>query len=168
MELEQTLETNLEAIQSDKEALRMMITSAGRYLHPNHSLMVAAKRYLLYQLEAGDPERMALAQEILAILDVLTPGLTKERGLTLFEIHHGKLRKLKSDLEMPISNDEAKQMQSRLEEIMHLGLAARQCLQFESPHTFEGRILRTLEMGTLKLTSNLQGAIDAALKGCVT
>ena len=32
----------------------------------------------------------------------LNPGLTKERGLTLFEIHQGLLRTVKKDLEDPL------------------------------------------------------------------
>ena len=44
----------------------------GRLLHQLPPELVSRKR--------------ALCEELMAVLDVITPGLTKERGLTLFEL----------------------------------------------------------------------------------
>ena len=44
----------------------------GRLLHQLSPELVSRKR--------------ALCEELMVVLDVITPGLTKERGLTLFEL----------------------------------------------------------------------------------
>ena len=95
-------------------------------------------RYLLYQYSPSDPRRIDLAREILRVYDVIDPGLTKERGLTLFEIHQGLLRTVKKALEQPISASDAMLLRTKLEEIIKLGLSARQCLEYEREDTFEG------------------------------
>ena len=75
MDMEQELETVLDEVQNDAGALEQLLTTySGRLLHPNHFLMVAAKRYLLYQMDVTDPRRAKLAQEILPVFDVITPG----------------------------------------------------------------------------------------------
>ena len=86
----------------------------------------------------SDPRRIDLAREILRVYDVIDPGLTKERGLTLFEIHQGLLRTVKKALEQPISASDAMLLRTKLEEIIKLGLSARQCLEYEREDTFEG------------------------------
>ena len=65
--------------------------------------------------------------------------MTKERGLTLFEIHQGLLRTLKKDLEQPLSTTEATSLQERLEDVINLGLSAQKCLQYERNDSFEGK-----------------------------
>ncbi len=41
----------------------------------------------MYTLPLGDSQRIRLAMDVLAVYDVIVPGMTKERGLTMFEIH---------------------------------------------------------------------------------
>ena len=94
------------------------------------------------------------------------PRLTKERGLTLFEIHQGLLRDLKKRLEEPVSADEAKTLMQECQKICDMGLEAKHCLQFEKKDTFEGMISRTVE-ATLKLSIKLRDDLEVAMKGCV-
>lgn len=162
MELEQDLEASLEVIQNNKEALQIMLSSYSPILHTNHYLMVAAKRYLLYQLGFDDPLRVALAQQILQVYNVITPGLTKERGLTLFEVHAGLLRILRSDLRNAVSAEQAKTMLKQIQGITSMGISARLCLQFESPHTFEGSVKKRLET-TLSMAGQIQKQLEDAL-----
>ena len=185
MELEHQLENSLELIQNNAEALQMLLSSySGTVLHHNHYLMVAAKRYLLYQLPVQDIQRVELARQILRIFDVITPGLTKERGLCLFEIHAGLLRRLKKVLQTTeLTSGEAKKMLKELNHITLLGLEACQCLKFERPDTFEGKInffLRAIQLisssgaisttlnSTLSTAGHLKDALNLALEGCVT
>ena len=68
----------------------------GQVLHPCHYLITAIKRYLLYGY-AGSPganpgpellaKKLSFAMDILKQYDIVSPGLTKERGLTLFEVN---------------------------------------------------------------------------------
>lgn len=163
IELEQKLEAGgLEVIQNNKEALQKMLSSYSPIFGTNHHLMVAAKRYLLYQLAFDDPLRVALAQEILQVYNVITPGLTKERGLTLFEVHAGLLRILKNDLRNAITAEQAKTMLKQIQDIKSMGISARLCLQFESPHTFEGSVKERLAT-TLSIAEQIQKQLEDAL-----
>ena len=50
-QLESDLESRLEAIKSDKNLLLEALSSHSRLLHPNHYLMIAMERYLMYLLD---------------------------------------------------------------------------------------------------------------------
>ena len=69
-----------------------VLSEYGKIFHPNHHLLIATKRYLMYTLPLGLDLRIRLAKDILKVYDVILPGLTKERGLTLFEIHGNFLK----------------------------------------------------------------------------
>ena len=74
-ETEDHVEAILEEVQNAPESLEKLLTRyCGKVMHPNHFLMVAAKRYLLYQLHVTDPQRVRLAQDILPVFDVLCKG----------------------------------------------------------------------------------------------
>lgn len=85
--LQDQLLVRLECIQNCPEELMKVLSEYGKIFHPNHHLLIATKRYLMYTLPLGLDLRIRLAKDILKVYDVILPGLTKERGLTLFEIH---------------------------------------------------------------------------------
>jgi hypothetical protein len=43
-------------------------------------------------------EKSQLCREILKVYDVISPGLTRERGLTQFELYYAEKQLLKQDL----------------------------------------------------------------------
>ena len=49
--------------------------------------MTFVPRYLLYLYPKDEPNRVEICKQLLDTYDVICPGLTKERGLTLFELH---------------------------------------------------------------------------------
>lgn len=77
---EEQLERRLSEIQTNPDELNEVLDQYRHILHPNHHLLMAAKRYLLYSLPRNDRRRSALAKDLLPVFDVITPGLTKERG----------------------------------------------------------------------------------------
>ena len=77
---EDQLERRIIDIQTSPEELDLVLDEYRHILHPNHHLLIAAKRYLLYALPRNDRRRSTLAKELLPVFDVITPGLTKERG----------------------------------------------------------------------------------------
>ena len=83
---------------------------SGHILHPRHYLMIAVKRYLLYvydhknipsRLQCSPYEMLAkkaeYAHDILMMYDIICPGITKERGLTLFELFSANFLMIKMD-----------------------------------------------------------------------
>jgi hypothetical protein len=141
--IEEKLRTGLDEnggdrdMKNDKWALTEAIRDHSKFLHPNHYLMIALKRYLMYATGRHDPERLNLCNAILAVYDIICPGLTKERGLTLFEIHSTLLEGIKKQIEVPISLDCLAAFSLLLTNCINVGHMAKACLQFERPGTFE-------------------------------
>lgn len=76
--------------------LETFLTTTERVLHPNHYLRIIAARYLtqLYHKESDKKlleRKVYLCQMLLSIFNILDPGLSQSRGLTLFEMATAKL-----------------------------------------------------------------------------
>ena len=125
---------------SDAELEGLLRECLGR-VSPTSHVVLALKRHLVYvygrtpgrMLHQLPPELVSrkreLCEDLMAVLDVITPGLTKERGLTLFELASVIL--FRADKEEGPGGLKALR---RCEEI--LGEAV-QCLRHERPETFE-------------------------------
>ena len=99
---------------------------------PNFLLKRIFPNPVLHQLSPELVSRKAqFCEELLAVFDVVTPGLTKERGLTLFELASVML--FRADKSAP----DLKALR-RCEEIL---AEAVQCLRHERPETFEHFVL---------------------------
>ena len=95
-ELTATLDDNSSDVKCDVVELEKLLDKYSQVLHPCHYLITAIKRYLLYGY-AGSPganpgpelltKKLSFAMDILKQYDIVSPGLTKERGLTLFEVN---------------------------------------------------------------------------------
>ena len=92
--------------------------TAGRLLHQLPPELVSRKR--------------ELCEDLMAVLDVITPGLTKERGLTLFELASVIL--FQADKESVEEGHGGIKALRRCEEIL---AEAVRCLRHERPETFE-------------------------------
>jgi len=101
----------------------------------------------------------------LAVYDVIVPGLTKERGLTMFEIHANCLFAIKKELQEPITAEEVGSYKIRVEQAVAMGRLAQLCLTNDDrKNDFCGTIKNTL-VQTLKLGLQLSEALsDAAVQ----
>ena len=95
----------------------------GRMLHQLPTELVSRKR--------------ELCEDLMAVLDVITPGLTKERGLTLFELASVILFRVNKDGLEEESHGGLKALR-QCEEIL---ADAVRCLKHERPETFEHFVL---------------------------
>ena len=80
----------------DPEKLENFLKIASKFLHPNHCLVVEVKKTLLALYGSTlSPDLIArkleLADEILAVLDRLEPGLSAVRGQILYDITRFRL-----------------------------------------------------------------------------
>ena len=113
----------------DFEELENILESNRNTLFTSHSLMLAIKRHLIY-IYGRNPElctgsllqrKIELCKELLKVYDVVVPGLTKERGLTIYELYMA-----------------ASQLgQGDEEQLLDLLKEADQCLEHERTGTFE-------------------------------
>ena len=87
----------------------------GRLLHQLPPELVSRKR--------------ELCEDLMAVLDVITPGLTKERGLTLFE--------LASVMLFQADRGEGHSGMKALRKCEEILAEAVRCLRHERPETFE-------------------------------
>ena len=115
--------------QSDVLGLEFLLEMYGSVLHQTNSIILTIKRFLIYiygrSSQFCSEERLAKkvewCEEILSVCDLVMPGLTRERGLTLYEL---AMAQVQSQL------GQSAQIKQQLEE-------AERCLQFERPGTFE-------------------------------
>ena len=75
-------------------------------------------------------KKVEFCEDILATCDLVMPGLTRERGLTLYEFI---MASVQAQLKQP-------------EQLRHLLEEAEQCLQFERKGTFEYFILSKVKL----------------------
>merc|ERR1711862_493356 len=82
----------------DVEAYETFIHKNKHNLHPNHGFMIKAKKELTvayggypgYKIETLTQERLlkkeAYCQQIIKLCQVLEPGISTQKGLTLYEL----------------------------------------------------------------------------------
>ena len=123
---------------SDVMGLEFLLEMYGKSLHRSNSTVLTIKRHLIYiygrSAEYCDEERLAkkieFCEDILSACDVLMPGLTKERGLTLYELI---MATVQAQVKQP-------------EDLLDLLKEAEKCLQFERKGTFEFVILSKVRL----------------------
>ena len=80
--------------QSDVLGLEFLLEMYGTVLHGTNSIILTIKRYLIYIYGRSSQccteemlaKKIQFCGEILAVCDLVMPGLTRERGLTLYEL----------------------------------------------------------------------------------
>ena len=155
-ELSLKLDDNENDIKCNVEVLENVLNEAARVLYPTHYLIIAIKRYLLYGYSPVDAKllakKLSFARDILSQYDVLCPGTTRERGLTLFEVFRAnfQLAKLEFKMEgdqMSLAEEKQQQVMDRLSRCQNDVREAIRCLRFEKPGSFEHMIRRAAEHG---------------------
>ncbi|XP_068158972.1 SET domain-containing protein SmydA-8 isoform X1 [Drosophila tropicalis] len=167
----QEVEHQLERINNDLEAidvhdipgLENFLIRYRDVLRPNHYLLLSAKYslcqiygriegYLLPQMQPEDIARKErYCREFLAIIDVLEPGLTRLRGLIMYELHAPIM--ILAQIAIQKGQISAKEFQCRIKEVIKLLQQSRDILKLEPQGSNEH------EMGS--------AAADALIKmGC--
>lgn len=151
-QVEDGLTEQLDAIdKNDDEGLEKLLESALLKVQDTHFIVTAIKRYLIY-IYGRVPGRMlhqmsmegalrkrTLCRDLLAIYDIIVPGLTRERGLTLFELKSVEMYLVKKSLEGFFDLTKAEKLK-RLELCSKLLRESQECLQYESSDTFENMV----------------------------
>ena len=150
-ELTATLDDNEHDVKCNVEELESLLEKYCKVLHPQHYLMVAIKRYLLYGYNCADPnlltKKLSYAMDILSQYDTVCPGLTKERGLTLFEVFRASFQLAKMEFDQEEGSGQLRLDSNKRPHVME-GLAYSQlcleeavkCLQHERPGSFEDMV----------------------------
>ena len=146
------MDDNEQDVKCNVEELESLLEKYGQILHPQHYLMVAMKRYLLYGYSNTDPDlltkKLAYATDILAQYDTVCPGLTKERGLTLFEVFRSSFQLAKLEFDHDEEGGGSLTLEDAKRPHVMEGLAYSQlcleeavkCLQHERPGSFEDMV----------------------------
>ena len=104
---------------TDLFELEKLLEVNKSFLHSSHSIMLAIKRHIIYIYGRNPEVCMNFCKELLGVYDVVLPGLTKERGLTMYELF--------------VSCSQLGQA----EQLLDLLKEAKQCLEHEREGTFE-------------------------------
>eukprot|EP00096_Caligus_rogercresseyi_P012954 TRINITY_DN5617_c0_g1_i1.p1 TRINITY_DN5617_c0_g1~~TRINITY_DN5617_c0_g1_i1.p1 ORF type:complete len:550 (+),score=73.83 TRINITY_DN5617_c0_g1_i1:42-1652(+) len=121
-------------------------------LSPTHYLVLSLKRYLIYAYKNTSLNKNIIhrirgyCESLLSVADVVTPGLTKERGLTLYELKRLKLYELERT---PHPDIEALRATSRsLQHVM-------ECLEHEDDDSFQASIREEAKVKLNQLNEGL-------------
>ena len=142
--------------------MKSILTSYSPKLTPSHGLIMETKQHLAAalgrvdgfrfdQMSVEDMElKISISEDLLKVLDVLEPGLSKSRGITLLDMAECKIRliftKYKSSaIEM---YDELVKVEKELRE-------AHDILQLEDENAIEGNVAKKARVDLSQLHQHL-------------
>ncbi|XP_046654958.1 uncharacterized protein LOC124348729 [Daphnia pulicaria] len=133
---------------NEVEKFERFLKRHASLVHPNHFLFTSARqslsqlygrneKYLLNTLTMEQLERkVAICRQLLDVADVVEPGLTRIRGVTLYEMHALMLLMARRTFEASqISSAEFKE---KIESVRSILSAATRILSLEDPASTEG------------------------------
>ncbi|XP_050298611.1 SET domain-containing protein SmydA-8-like [Anthonomus grandis grandis] len=133
---------------NDIKAMEHFLQKYRNVLHPTHYLCLAIKislsqvygrisGYIIQELnEKPLLRKKELCEEILSVFDVIEPGFTRIRGVTLYEIHAPMMILLTRQIEsQPMSK---KDIKAALKDILKYLTEAKIILSYEPIHSSEG------------------------------
>lgn len=135
---------------NDIVSLEQFLEKYANVLHPNHYLFLGVKLYLSqlygkidgYIIHNMSDEllirKITICKDILKIFDILEPGLTKLRGVTLYELHAPLMVLLTRQFEKGVLTKE--EIKLRLKEVVKCLVDARNILNFEPVISPEGKM----------------------------
>lgn len=133
---------------NDVISLEFFLKKYRNVLHPNHYICLAIKlslsqlygkidNYLIYQLSDQQLSRkIELCKEIMQVFNIIEPGLTKLRGVTLYELHAPLMVLLTRQFERGTVKKE--EIKIRLREVVSCLIEARNILELEPTISTEG------------------------------
>ncbi|XP_046455422.1 uncharacterized protein LOC124202943, partial [Daphnia pulex] len=133
---------------NEVEKFERFLKRHASLVHPNHFLFTSARqslsqlygrneKYLLNTLTIEQLERkVAICRQLLDVADVVEPGLTRIRGVTLYEMHAPMLLMARRTFEASqISSAEFKE---KIESVRSILSEATRILSLEDPASTEG------------------------------
>lgn len=133
---------------NDIPVMEQFLYKYRNVLHPTHYLCLGIKvslsqiygriaGYLVHELDEKQLVRKRdICKEILRVFDIIEPGYTRIRGVTLYEIHAPMMILLSRQMESkPTSKNDIK---AALKEILRHLTEARVILNYEPDHSAEG------------------------------
>ncbi|XP_073991921.1 SET domain-containing protein SmydA-8-like isoform X3 [Rhodnius prolixus] len=130
------------------DEMEAFILKYSSTLHPNHYILFSIKcllsqlygkfnNYLIQDLSQDMLNRKAeLCKYLLDIFDIIEPGLSRIRGITMYEFH----APLMIIASQKYQNKNEKVLKQQLRQVKHLLTEANLILSFENPLTKEGQI----------------------------
>ncbi|KAJ1529909.1 hypothetical protein ONE63_006638 [Megalurothrips usitatus] len=135
---------------NDVSALEGFIAKYSPRLHPDHYALLGAKHslsqvygkvhgYLIHQLsDALLQRKLAICRDILRVFDVLDPGVSRLRGITLYEMHAPIM--ILTTRQFEAGTITRKDLRTRLREVASCLEQAAHILGFEPESSSEGAI----------------------------
>lgn len=148
------------------EAAEHLYRKYRSILHPRHSCMTSLRHslaqlygrvegYLLDELPDILLERkIELCRQLLDVADVVEPGYTRLRAMTLYEIHAPLLNCAKSQYRVGVLKEEA--LRGKLEEAARYLEEAAAILRLEDPNSLEGMLGRMSEESLVQLRASIE------------
>ncbi|XP_017777901.1 PREDICTED: protein msta-like [Nicrophorus vespilloides] len=133
---------------NDLKGLEAILSKYRNVLHPTHYLFLEIKLnlsqlygkingYLIHELDDEQLQRkMDICKEIIRIFDVIEPGFTRLRGVTLYELHAPVLVLTTRQFERQLLNKT--QLRYRIKEVIRYLEEARIVLGYEPRNSPEG------------------------------
>ncbi|KAK9883473.1 hypothetical protein WA026_001649 [Henosepilachna vigintioctopunctata] len=133
---------------NDIVAFELFLKKYRNVLHPNHYISLAAKLslsqlygkingFLIYELsDEFLTRKIEICKEIMKIFNVIEPGLTKLRGVTLYELHAPLMILLTRHFERGLLTKT--EIKIKLKEVVSCLIEARNILELEPKISAEG------------------------------
>ncbi|KAK4012629.1 hypothetical protein OUZ56_024870 [Daphnia magna] len=133
---------------NDVEKFEEFLSRYASLLHPNHYLFTSARqslsqlygrdeRYLLNTLTMEQLERkVSICQQLMAVADIVEPGLTRIRGVTLYEMHAPMLLMARKIFEA--GHCTPTELKEKIETVRSILSEATKILSLEDPSSSEG------------------------------
>jgi len=131
-------------------------------LSPNHALIMETKQHLAAALGRVDGYRVdqlseqdldlkiSISYDLLRLLDVLEPGISKSRGITLLDLAEARVRKiLKTESNFQLVADQLAEVELELAE-------ADNILQYEDEKALEGNVAKKARLDLADIRKYLQ------------
>ncbi|XP_066992473.2 uncharacterized protein [Anabrus simplex] len=147
------------------EAREQLMRKYKSVLHPRNAYFTGLRYSLAqmygraegYQLDDLPDilleRKVELCRDLLAVLDVVKPGYTRIKGMTLYELHAPLMILARSQLQQGLIDDKA--LRAKLEEAADILQQAANILKLEEPCTAEGSVGLIAEQSLVQLRMSI-------------
>ena len=161
-----TMDSSVVGIQTrlDKENVEEMKDILRKHsdsLSPCHALIMETKQHLaaalgrvdgyrLDQLSEQDTDlKISISYDLLRTLDVLEPGMSKSRGITLLDLAEVRIRKILRNNNLQLVYNQLLEVEKELSE-------ANDILKYEDEKALEGNVAKKARLDLVEIRNYLQ------------
>ena len=146
----------------DVEEMKNILRKYAAELSPTHALIMETKQHLaaalgrvdgyrLDQLKEEDLDlKISISYDLLNILEVLEPGMSKSRGITLLDLAEVRVRKILRN------NKNNSQLLDQLVEVERELSEANEILKYEDEKALEGNVAKKARMDLTDIRKYIQ------------